>query len=107
MGSTPVRRAIRKASLAAVLIHTIVVLSVWHNWGEFGRGTVLFWMDFPVSLLYSHLEDPEFLTGSLLVGGLQWMLLGAALTYLLGRSARDRVAAPEASPGNRLGRKGR
>jgi hypothetical protein len=107
MGVTPVSRAIRNASIAAVLIHTIIALSVWHNWGEFGRGTVLFWMDFPVSLLYSHLDDPEFLAGSLLLGGVQWALLAAGLTYLLGRSVRDRLPAAPGAGAERAGRKGR
>lgn len=91
MGMTPVTRALRNASIAVVLLHSLFVLWVWRSWGEFGRGTVLVWMDFPVSFTYLHLTDPEFLAGSLVLGGIQWGLIAAFLTYLLGRSARDRA----------------
>jgi hypothetical protein len=81
-------RAMRNAALVVVVLHTLTALWVWRSWGEFGRGTVLVWMDFPVSFAYLHLPDPQFLAGSLLLGGIQWALVAALLTYLLGRSTR-------------------
>ena len=81
-------RAMRNAALAVVVLHTLTALWVWRSWGEFGRGTVLVWMDFPVSFTYLHLDDPRFLAGSLLLGGVQWAVIAAVLTYLLGISTR-------------------
>jgi hypothetical protein len=74
--------------VAVLVLHTVFVLWVWNSWGEFGRSTVLVWMDFPASLLYLERADAPFLAGSLLAGGLQWALLAALLTWTLGRSAR-------------------
>lgn len=88
MAAKPVTRAVRNAVIAVVLFHSLIALWVWRSWGELGRGTVLVWMDFPVSFTYLHLGDPQFLLGSLLLGGLQWALVAALVTYLLGRSAR-------------------
>jgi hypothetical protein len=82
-------RAMRNAAIAVVVLHTVTALWVWRSWGELGRDAVLLWMDFPVSFVYSHLSDPGFLLGSVLLGGLQWAALAAGLTYLLGRSTRD------------------
>jgi hypothetical protein len=82
------RRAVLHAVVAVLVLHTVFVLWVWNSWGEFGRGTVLVWMDFPASLLYLERADAPFLAGSLLAGGLQWTLLAALLTWTLGRSAR-------------------
>jgi hypothetical protein len=82
------RRAVLQAIVAVLVLHTAFVLWVWNSWGEFGRGTVLVWMDFPASLLYLERTDTAFLTGSLLAGGLQWVLLAALLTWIVGRSAR-------------------
>ena len=91
MAVTPVTRAVRNAVIAVVLLHSLIVPWVWRSWGEFGRGTVLVWMDFPLSFTYLHLDDPQFLLGSLLLGGLQWAAIAAFITYLVGRSARDRA----------------
>lgn len=88
---TPVTRAIRNAVVAVILLHSLIALWVWYSWGEFGRGTVLVWMDFPVSFTYLHLADRPFLLGTLLLGGLQWALIAALLTYLVGRSTHDRA----------------
>ena len=82
-------RAMRNAALAVVVLHSLTALWVWRSWGEFGRGTVLVWMDFPVSFAYLHLDDPGFLVGSLLLGGVQWAAIAAGLTYLVGRSTRQ------------------
>ena len=44
----------------------------WGTWGEFGRGNLLAWIDFPVSLAYLHLDGTPLLLWSLAAGGLQW-----------------------------------
>lgn len=82
------RRAVLRAVAVVVLLHTLFAVWVWNSWGQFGRDTVLVWMDFPASLIYLDRADATFLTGSLLLGGLQWGLVAALLTWILGRSAR-------------------
>ena len=84
----PRRRALPGAVLVGVVLHTVTVLWVWHTWGYFGRGNVLAWLDFPVSLAYLQLDDNPLLLWSLVAGGLQWAAIAAALTWLVGRSAR-------------------
>ena len=84
-------RAVRNAALAILVVHTATALWVWSSWGQFGRGTALVWLDFPVALTYLDLPDPQFLAASLIAGGLQWAGLAALLTYLVGRSARPRA----------------
>jgi hypothetical protein len=71
-----------------VALHTLTVLWVWHAWGTFGRGNVLAWLDFPVCLAYLQLGGTPLLLWSLVAGGLQWAAIAAALTWLVGRSAR-------------------
>jgi hypothetical protein len=82
------RRAVLRAAAIVVLLHTLVAIWVWNSWGQFGRDTILVWMDFPASLVYLDRADATFLAGSLLLGGLQWSLVAALLTWILGRSAR-------------------
>ena len=84
-------RALRNAALAILVLHTVTALYVWRSWGQFGRGTVLVWMDFPIALAYLDLPDPQFLAASLLLGGLQWAALAVLLTYLVGRSVRPKT----------------
>ena len=59
------RRPSRRAALAALIIgyllHTVTALAVWRTWGTFGRGNVLAWIDFPVSLAYVHLDGGPLL----------------------------------------------
>ena len=84
------RRAWRAAAFAAagsLLLHGAAVLWVWHS-GGFGRGGVLAWIDFPSSLAYLRPRGGAKLAWSLLLGGLQWAVLGAALSLLFGRAAR-------------------
>jgi len=89
--------ALRHAFLGVFLLHTLTVLWVWRSWGGFGRGNLLIWMDFPSSLAYLQLTGLDRLLGSFLLGGLQWGLIGLALTYFLGRAARrGRQAAANA-----------
>jgi hypothetical protein len=82
------RRAVPAAVLIGVLLHTFTVLWVWRTWGYFGRGNVLAWLDFPVSLAYLQLDGSPLLAWSLAAGGLQWAVIAAALTWLVGLSAR-------------------
>ena len=86
----PSGRAARTASLVGFLLHTVTTLVAWSTWGEFGRGNLLAWTDFPVSLAYLHLDGPPLLLCSLVVGGLQWAAIAALLTLSLGRAARAR-----------------
>jgi hypothetical protein len=80
----------RAAMLAGFLLHTATVFGVWETWGEFGRGNVLAWIDFPVSLAFMHLDGRPLLLWSLAAGGLQWAVIAALLTLSLGWAARAR-----------------
>lgn len=80
----------RAALLAGLLLHTATALTVWMTWGEFGRGNVLAWIDFPVSLAFMHLDGPPLLLWSLAAGGLQWAAIAGLLTLSLGWAARAR-----------------
>src|SRR5690242_20245313 len=80
--------ALRHAFLGVFFLHTLTVLWAWRSWGGFGRGNLLIWMDFPASLAFLQLTGRELLLWSFLLGGLQWGLIGLALTYFLGRAAR-------------------
>jgi hypothetical protein len=82
------RRAAFFALAASFLLHAVAVLWVWHSWGPFGRGGVLAWVDFPISLAYLKLRGGAKLAWSLVVGGLQWGLIGAGLSLLFGTAAR-------------------
>lgn len=89
-GRTPARTA----ALWAFGLHALGVLWVWWSWGPGFRGGVLFWMDFPVSLLHTVLTGRLFLAASLLLGGAWWALLAGGLTTLIGRAARPEPAGP-------------
>ncbi len=80
----------RAAMIAGFLLHTATVLGVWKSWGEFGRGNVLAWIDFPVSLAFLHLDGRSLLLWSLAAGGLQWAVGAGLLTLFLGWAARAR-----------------
>ena len=86
----PSRRAMLAAAITAFVLHSVMALWAWETWGYFGRGNVITWMDFPLSLAYLHLEGTPMLLWSLLGGGLQWAGLAALLTFLLGRTLRRR-----------------
>jgi hypothetical protein len=87
-----IMKASRRAGIAAmsvaVALHSLAALWVWRSWGTFGRGNVLAWLDFPVSLAYLRLEGAPLLFWSLIAGGLQWAAIAAVLTWAVGRSAR-------------------
>ena len=82
------RHPVGKVALLAVALHTLAVLWIWRSWGVLGRGTILAWLDFPVSLAWLQLEGRALLLCSLAVGGLQWAVIGAALTWGVGRALR-------------------
>ncbi len=86
----PSRRAALVALILGFLIHAVVALIVWCTWGEFGRGNALSWIDFPISLVFLHLDDTPFLLWSLIAGGLQWGIIAALLSLWLGRTVRGR-----------------
>lgn len=86
----PIRAAV-VAALAGLLLHTVTALWVWRSWGFFGRGNVIAWIDFPVSLAYLHLDGTPLLAWSLVAGGLQWAAICALLAFLLGRSTHWRT----------------
>ena len=81
------KRASRLGGIAALLLHTAAVTFGWYTWEVGQRGLVLSWMDFPISLLYLGFSGGRILLWSLLLGGLQWALVGAALSYGIGRLA--------------------
>ena len=83
-------RAWRAAAFAAagsLLLHGAAVLWVWSSEG-LGRVGMLAWIDFPSSLAYLRPHGGPKIAWSLLLGGLQWALLGAGLSLLFGRAAR-------------------
>lgn len=84
------RRAVTIAALAALVLHSVTVIQVYRTWGFFGRGNVIAWLDFPVSLLYVHFLDRPLLAASLLLGGLWWSTVAALLAWSLGRAVRRR-----------------
>ncbi|MFL6193747.1 MAG: hypothetical protein ACJ75H_06220 [Thermoanaerobaculia bacterium] len=90
MSPRPSRRAVLAAMIIGLVLHTVTVLAVWKTWGAFGRGNVLAWIDFPSSLAYLHLDGSPMLLWSLLLGGLQWGVITALLTWFLGLTVRDR-----------------
>lgn len=90
MSLRPSRRAMLGAAIAGFLLHTAMAVWAWETWGYFGRGNVITWMDFPLSLAYLHLEGTPMLLWSVFGGGLQWAAIAALLTFLLGRSLRRR-----------------
>lgn len=91
----PSGRAARVALIIGFLLHTIAALLAWFTWSSFGRGNVLAWIDFPVSVAFLQLDGRPLLFWSLLAGGLQWGAIAALLSLFLGRTVRgDREAGP-------------
>jgi len=88
MTSLPWRRAAVAALIVGYLLHTVTAILVWRTWGSFGRGNVLAWIDFPISLAFLHLDGTPLLTWSLVAGGLQWALIAALLSTWLGSTVR-------------------
>jgi hypothetical protein len=85
----PAGRAARVAFIIGFLLHTVAALTAWWTWSSLGRGNVLAWIDFPVSLLFLQLDGTPLLLWSLLAGGLQWGTIAALLSLFLGRTVRE------------------
>ena len=80
------KRKIAVGSLVAgFLLHALAVALAWGGWGSAGRGLVLVWLDFPLSLLWLGTSSGTMLLLSLLVGGAWWALLTSVLSSWLGR----------------------
>lgn len=86
------RTAVRATALLAFVLHAVAVLLVRGEWSAGARGGWITWMDLPVSLLYLDASGGAFLAWSLVLGGLWWALLGAALAFLVGSLSRRRTA---------------
>lgn len=84
------RRAVWWAAAGAALFHTGAVVWVWRSWSVGLRGGWLVWMDLPVSLLFLEARDGWLLAFSLVLGGMQWAVVGGLLSALLGAFARRR-----------------
>ncbi|HSS51304.1 MAG TPA: hypothetical protein VLX28_20365 [Thermoanaerobaculia bacterium] len=84
----PSGRAARIAAILGFVLHAAAALTAWWTWSSFGRGNVLAWIDFPVSLAFLHLDGKPFLFWSLLAGGLEWGAIAALLSLFLGRTVR-------------------
>lgn len=78
------------AAAGAAVLHTGAGLWVWHTWSVGLRGGWLVWMDLPVSLLFLEARDGWLLASSLVLGGLQWAVVGGLLSALLGAFASRR-----------------
>lgn len=91
MITRPSRHAAWIAFGTGLALHTVMALWTWKTWGYFGRGNVVTWMDFPISLGYLHLEGDAMLWSSLIAGGLQWGAISALLALLVGRTLRRRA----------------
>jgi len=85
----PSGRAARVAAILGFLLHAAAALAAWWTWGSFGRGNVLAWIDFPVSLAFLNLDGRPLLFCSLLAGGLQWAAIAALISLFLGRTVRE------------------
>jgi len=90
-GRTPAR----EVALWAFGLHALATVWIWARWASGLRGGVLFWMDFPVSLLYAGVRGRLFLLISLVAGGAWWALVAAGLTRLVGRSAASQAGRGE------------
>lgn len=84
------RRAVWVAATGAAVLHTGAVLWVWWSWAVGLRGGLLVWMDLPVSLLFLEARDGWLLASSLVLGGLEWAVVGGLLSALLGAFASRR-----------------
>ncbi|MBZ0090366.1 MAG: hypothetical protein K8H90_08325 [Thermoanaerobaculia bacterium] len=79
---------VRGAALAALLLHTLAVVWIWASYPTGSRALLLFWSDFPASLLFAGLSGGAYLAASLLAGGALWAAGAGLLAALVGRLAR-------------------
>lgn len=84
------RRAVWMAAVGAAVLHTGAVLWVWRSWTVGLRSGWLVWMDLPVSLLFVEAREGWLLALSLVLGGMQWAVIGGLLSALLGAFVRLR-----------------
>lgn len=82
------RPPIRAAAIAGGLLHLVAVLLIWRRHGAGTGGLVLFWMDFPVSLVYAGLTGGAYWLASVVAGTALWAAAAVLLTLLVGRLAR-------------------
>lgn len=87
-------RPVRSAAVAGFLCHAVAALWIWASYPTTSRALILFWSDFPVSLLFAGFAGGAFLAASLLAGGALWALGAALLAALVGRLARRPAGAP-------------
>lgn len=83
-------RALRRAALAGFILHALAVLWIWRTWEEGLRGSWLVYIDLPVALFYLAATQHNLLVWSLLLGGLQWAIMAALLSLLVGRLSERR-----------------
>lgn len=81
-------RPVRSAAVAGLLFHTLAALWIWWSYPTGTRGLVLFWSDFPASLLFAGLAGRPYLAASLFAGGALWALGAGLLAALVGKLAR-------------------
>ncbi|QQR74691.1 MAG: hypothetical protein IPJ17_03620 [Holophagales bacterium] len=81
------RAPVKRAFVAAFLLHTLALAWIWTRYGQGARGGLVVWMDLPWSLAYLGKSGRTLLTWSSLVGGAWWGFLGALFARLLGRLA--------------------
>lgn len=88
MTMRPSQRATVRAAAIGFLLHALTAAWAWRSWGYFGRGSVIAWIDFPVSLAYMHRGEAAVLAASLVLGGLQWAAIAALLSLWVGSALR-------------------
>jgi hypothetical protein len=84
----PHRAAARRGAFAGFLLHSLSLTLLWFQDAALRR-TFLVWLDFPASLLYLGFAPRSLFVASLLLGGLQWAVIGAALAALARRASRS------------------
>lgn len=90
MEKAQTRRIAVGSLIAGFLLHAVAVAFAWSGWGSAGRGVVLVWVDFPLSLLWLGVSGGRMLALSLLAGGAWWALLTAVLASWIGRLTAKR-----------------
>lgn len=78
-------RAPRRALLAGFLLHSLALAWIAATTSPAARGTLLVWIDLPLSLAYLGATGFLLLALSFVVGGLWWGAIAAGLAALLGR----------------------
>jgi len=79
---------VKGAAAAALVFHTLAVVWIWATHPTASRALILFWSDFPASLLFAGLAGGAYLAASLVVGGALWAFGAGLLAALVGKLAR-------------------